>query len=156
MKISNQNPTGLLIPPPVYYIVSLLMGIGLNYFFPTKMLPTGLGLTIAILLIAISIILVIPVIIKFKTSNTPFDVRKSATVLITDGPYKYSRNPSYLSLTLLYLGFGFLLNNLWILLLVVVILPIINYLVIQREETNLEKIFGEEYRLYKASVRRWL
>ncbi len=97
-----------------------------------------------------------PVLRRFRRAGTTFDVRKAASVLITDGPYRFSRNPSYVSLTLLYLGIGFLLNNGWILLLVVPVLLVMNLWVVRKEERHLETKFGEDYLRYKAAVRRWL
>jgi protein-S-isoprenylcysteine O-methyltransferase Ste14 len=96
------------------------------------------------------------VLIRFKRAGTTFDVRKSATTLITDGPYKYSRNPTYISLTLLYLGLGVFLNNMWVLMLVVPLLLIINFWIIRNEEHYLAEKFGEEYQSYRSKVRRWL
>ena len=93
---------------------------------------------------------------RFRRAGTPFDVRKTASVLITDGPYRFSRNPSYVSLTLLYLGIGTLLNNGWILILVAPVFLVMDLWVVRREERQLETKFGEDYLRYKAAVRRWL
>jgi protein-S-isoprenylcysteine O-methyltransferase Ste14 len=92
-----------------------------------------------------------------NASCTPFfDFRKAASVLITDGPYRFSRNPSYVALTLLYLGVGIILNNGWIWLLVVPVLLVMDLRVVRKEERHLETTFGEDYLRYKAAVRRWL
>jgi protein-S-isoprenylcysteine O-methyltransferase Ste14 len=60
------------------------------------------------------------------------------------------------ALTLWYLGLGLLLNNAWILLLVLPLLFLMDRWVIPREERHLEVKFGAEYLCYKAAVRRWL
>jgi len=86
-----------------------------------------------------------PVLRRFRRAGTRFDPRKAASVLITDGPYRFSRNPSYVSLTLLYLGVGIILNNGWILLLVVPVLLIMNLWVVRKEERHLETKFGVDY-----------
>ncbi|MCH7490605.1 MAG: hypothetical protein IID05_07905 [Gemmatimonadetes bacterium] len=62
-----------------------------------------------------------------------FDFRK-ASVLITDGPYRFSRNPSYVSLTLLYLGVGIIPNSCWIWFLVVPVLLVMGLWVVRKEE----------------------
>ena len=93
---------------------------------------------------------------RFRRAGTTFDVRKSASALITEGPYRFSRNPSYVSLTLLYLGIGILLNNGWILILVAPVFLVMDLWVVRREERHLEATFGEEFLRYKATVRRWL
>ena len=40
----------------------------------------------------------------FRRAGTPVDPRRAATVLITHGPYRFTRNPAYLGMTLLYSG----------------------------------------------------
>jgi protein-S-isoprenylcysteine O-methyltransferase Ste14 len=89
-------------------------------------------------------------------AHTPVDPLKPTTALVTEGPFRYSRNPIYLALTLLYLGVALLINALWILLLVVPVLVVICYGVIAREEAYLARKFGDAYRQYTAQVRRWL
>ena len=76
--------------------------------------------------------------------------------MVTDGPYRYSRNPLYLRVTLLYLGFAFLVNDVWLLAVLPLVLIVLYVGVIRREERYLEAKFGDEYRAYKATVRRWL
>jgi len=76
--------------------------------------------------------------------------------LITNGHYRFSRNPAYVSLTLLYLGVGILFDNVWILILVIPVFLVMDLWVVRGEERHLSAKFGEEYLRYKASVRRWL
>ena len=88
---------------------------------------------------------------------TPLSIlMKPTTALVTAGPFGYSRNPIYVALTLLYLRVAFLVNALWILLLVVPVLLVIRYGVIAREEAYLTRKFGDVYHQYTAQVRRWL
>ena len=61
---------------------------------------------VASTVVIVSVLIMAPVLVRFRQSATPFDVRKAASTLITDGPYRFSRNPTYLSLTMLYLGIG--------------------------------------------------
>jgi protein-S-isoprenylcysteine O-methyltransferase Ste14 len=76
--------------------------------------------------------------------------------LIQDGPFRYSRNPGYLSLTMLYAGIAVARNALWAILALPLVLYVIQREVIEREERYLERSFGEEYLNYKARVRRWV
>jgi protein-S-isoprenylcysteine O-methyltransferase Ste14 len=89
-------------------------------------------------------------------AHTPVDPLKPTTALVTEGPFRYSRNPIYLALTLLYLGVVLLINALGILLLVVPAVLVLRYGVIAREEAYLTRKFGDAYRQYTAQVRRWL
>ncbi len=69
---------------------------------------------------------------------------------------RYTRNPAYLSMTMMYAGIAALRNALWAIVLLPVALLVIQRGVIEREERNLERKFGEEYLSYNARVRRWI
>ncbi len=71
-------------------------------------------------------------------------------------PFRRSRNPLYVALTLMYVGLALLTNSLWVLALLVPVLLILHYGVVRREERYLEAKFGEAYRGYRARVRRYL
>lgn len=152
----TQAGPGLKIPPPLFYMISFFIGIGLNFLWPFTPIPRPWGIIIGAILIITSIPIMPPVLKRYKKAGTPFDVRKPTTKLITDGPYQYSRNPTYLSLTLLYLGLGLIFNNGWILLLVLPLILLMNFRVIKREEIHLQEAFGEEFLQYKSKVRRWI
>ena len=68
---------------------------------------------------------------------------KLTTALVTGGPFRYSRNPIHVALTLLYLGVALLINALWILLLVVPAVRVLRYGVIARKEAYLTQKFGD-------------
>jgi protein-S-isoprenylcysteine O-methyltransferase Ste14 len=76
--------------------------------------------------------------------------------LFVKGPYRVSRNPMYTGAAMIRVGIAFLLNSSWFLALAVVMVVVVKYLVILPEEEYLEHRFGENYRQYKQSVRRWL
>ena len=81
---------------------------------------------------------------------------KPVSRLVQRGPFRYSRNPGYLSLTMIYAGIAILWNALWAILLVPLVVYVIQREVIEREERYLERTFGEEYLAYKRRVRRWV
>ncbi len=147
---------GLRLPPPVMYLAALLTGIVLNSLWAMSPMSGSWRYIVGSLLPIVSALTMPAVLRRFRRAGTSFDPRKAASVLITDGPYRFSRNPSYVSLTLLYLGVGIILNNGWILLLVVPILLVMDLWVVRKEERHLETKFGEDYLRYKAAVRRWL
>ncbi len=156
MSRKTHEGPGLAIHPPLVYLLALLPGIGLNFLWPIPLLPGGWGMAAGILAIALGTAIVPPVVLRFRRAGTAFDPHKPASVLITDGPYRFSRNPGYVALTLWHLGVGLVLNNAWILLLVVVPVFIMDRWAILREERHLEEKFGQEYIQYKARVHRWL
>ena len=152
---AHERP-GLPVHPPVIYLVALMIGIGLNHKWPIAPMPGRWGDVIGIILIVLGITIMPPVLLRFRRAGTSFNPHKPASALITDGPYRLSRNPAYVALTLWYLGVGFALNNGWVLLLSPPLVLVMDRCVIRKEEQHLEAEFGEEYRRYKVTVRRWL
>jgi protein-S-isoprenylcysteine O-methyltransferase Ste14 len=89
-----------------------------------------------------------------------WSVRAAASVvlgrpdrLVRGGPYDLSRNPMYLAWTLAYLGVALLAGAAWPLLPAV---ALATHVAVVREERLLERRFGDAYRRYRASVRRYL
>jgi protein-S-isoprenylcysteine O-methyltransferase Ste14 len=75
--------------------------------------------------------------------------------LVDSGPYVFSRNPMYVAWTLGDVGVALVAGTAWPLLLLPVVLAV-TQVVVRREERSLERQFGDAYRTYKASVRRYL
>jgi len=142
--------------PPLIYGASLLLGIVIHLMFPISFLPGSVGGWLGGLLILLSILIVGSAFRALGRAKTPFDVHQPTVAIVTDGAFRYSRNPMYLSLTLLYLGLTSLINSLWMLLLVVPLIVVMQRGVVEREEQYLEGKFGEEYLRYKMRVRRWI
>ena len=79
-----------------------------------------------------------------------------ATALVTTGPFRFTRNPLYVALAILYLGLTLEFNTAWGLIVYVPLALIMHYGVILREERYLERKFGQPYRDYCSRVRRYL
>jgi len=94
--------------------------------------------------------------IHFIKAKTFIDIRKSTTKLITQGPYKFSRNPMYLSNTLLYLGVAIVFGQTVTLGCIIPCLIVLHYYTIVKEEQYLESKFGKIYLSYRQRVRRWV
>lgn len=147
---------GVMIPPPLVYGAGLLIGLGLDYLWPLALLPDRGGYPVAFFLLAASGALIVWVLVAFRKARTSIDLRKPTTALVTTGPFRLSRNPAYVSLSLLYVSIGIGTGGVWTLGMIVPVLVVMRLAVIAREERYLEAKFGEDYRRYKASVRRWL
>ena len=91
-----------------------------------------------------------------READAPVRTDKPVPRLSTEGPFRYTRNPGYLSLAMIYAGIAILRNALWAILFLPLVLYVIQLEVIGREERYLERTFGEEYLTYKARVRRWV
>ncbi len=156
MSHKTYEGPGLRIHPPVVYLLALLVAVGLNFLWPIWLLPRWWGVALGVIVIALGAAIMPPVLSRFRRAGTAFDPHRPASALITDGPYRLSRNPAYVALTLWYLGLGLVLNTMWIPLLAIVPVLVMDRCAIPREEQHLEEKFGQAYIRYKARVRRWL
>ncbi len=146
----------VILPPPFIYAGGLALGLLLNEIFPFPFLPERFAYPIGAALMAVSLALIAAAARALRNAKTNMDVRRPTTAIVTSGPYRFSRNPIYLSMTLFSFGATSWFNAFWMLLMLIPILALIRFKVIAREEAYLEKKFGEEYRRYRLSVRRWL
>jgi len=149
------NP-GVIAPPPLIYAGPLAVGLLLNLKFPLRFMPRKVAAILGVTLIGASVALVSQAFQRMRRAGTNVNPTEPATVLVTEGPFKFTRNPLYLSLTLFYAGVATLVNALWAILLLPIVLFVVNREVIEREERYLERKFGEQYMKYKGRVRRWI
>ncbi len=153
---STPDAPDVLTFPPVIFLIFYVIGYVTDRAFPADLGTLDTRYAIGGVLIAISVALVAWAVTRFVRAKTHVDVRKPATALVSDGPYHVSRNPMYLSMTLLYAGFAVAFSMPITLALLIPCLALLHHGVISREEIYLDRIFGGEYREYKARVRRWL
>ena len=90
------------------------------------------------------------------SADTTLRIDKPVSSLVEDGPFRYSRNPGYVSLAMIYAGIAILRNALWAILFLPLLLLVTQRELLEREERYLERTFGEEYLAYKRRVRRWV
>jgi protein-S-isoprenylcysteine O-methyltransferase Ste14 len=91
-----------------------------------------------------------------KAAGTNVNPSLPTTSIVTTGPFRYSRNPLYVALALLFLGLGLALNTWWGPIVLGPLLVVMHWGVIAREERYLERKFGDDYLRYKSRVRRYL
>src|SRR5262249_23283500 len=94
--------------------------------------------------------------VRFRRHNTPVDPLGKVATIVTAGPFRYSRNPMYVSLLLCYTGGILAFRLAWSAILLVPVFLLLQYGVIVREERHLEAVFGQQYTEYRRQVRRWL
>ncbi len=152
----GKDTAGVIAPPPLIYFAFLLIGLGADRLWPVAVLPKAPRYAAGAAVIALSLALVISAFRQFRRHKTSFKPHEPSTALITEGPYRYSRNPMYLALSLLYAGLSIAADNPWTLALLAPLLIVMHYGVIIREERYLERKFADDYRRYKSTTRRWL
>ena len=156
MNNNTSDNAGVVTIPPIIYLVGLLLGLLLHYLYPVKFIPPAISVWSGVLLVLMSVLMVLSALLAFRRVGTSPDVHKPTTAISTDGIYRWSRNPMFISLALLYLGIAAWVNSLWIPLLLIPVLFVVDQGVIKREERYLEEKFGDEYLRYKSQVRRWI
>ncbi len=92
----------------------------------------------------------------FQKCKTPIKPTETPAAMVTDGPYRVTRNPMYLGFVIMLLGAAVWVGTLPMFLAPAAFFLIISLVYIPREEEKMEKIFGQGYRDYKKRVRRWL
>ncbi len=156
MPQSTKDAPNVVAIPPLIYAAFLAVGLVLDYLFPIPVLPDPMQYWIGFGIMIPGGFIMPFVLLRFKEAETNFDPRKPTTAIITTGPYRFSRNPSYVSLTMLYLGIAIAADSVWVLAALTPALLVMHYGVILREEEYLAEKFGKAYLQYKRSVRRWL
>ncbi|MBI4266216.1 MAG: isoprenylcysteine carboxylmethyltransferase family protein [Acidobacteria bacterium] len=151
-----QDHAGILVPPPFIYAGFFLAGAVLDRLSPLPQVPFGIARPVGAVLAAVWLVLMAWSVRRFWSSGTSIIPVRPATALVTEGPYRFSRNPMYLGLLLLYAAVALWFGFVWSLLLVPPLVWVIRRAVIEREEQYLEREFGDGYRRYRASVRRWI
>lgn len=116
------------------------------------------GVLICSLLVLLGLGVIIAGVISFRRAQTTVDPRspEAATAIVTTGIYRYSRNPMYVGFLVLLIAWATYLSNLFAYLLVPVFVAYMHYFQILPEERMLTNKFGEAYRQYHRSVRRWI
>jgi protein-S-isoprenylcysteine O-methyltransferase Ste14 len=156
MPDDEHDKAGVVAPPPLIYLGVLAAGLLLNRRVPVGSLPRGIARGAGWPLLGGGVLLLVWFEREMRRADTPANPYKPSSRLATEGPFRYTRNPGYLSMAMIYAGIATIANALWAVLLLPVALLAIRRGVIEREEDYLERKFGEEYLRYKAQVRRWI
>lgn len=151
-----QATPGMRFPPPVAFIGGLALGFLLQHLVPVAIVP---GSRLPRLLGGLPVLasggLALWALRTFHRAGTTLRPDRPALSLVIQGPFQFTRNPMYLSLSLLHAGLALLANALWPALMLLPVLLIIQFHVIAREERHLSARFGADYQAYCRAVRRW-
>ena len=146
--------------PPAVPLIAILLGVLLNRLWPIR---TGLELTApgrywlgALIAVGALLGLGLWSVVLFRRSGENENPWKPTTHIVDRGPFRVTRNPMYLQMMLVCIGFAVMLANAWILLLTPLAAFVLQRYAILPEERYLEAKFGEDYLAYKRRVRRWM
>ena len=152
---STDSP-GIIACPPLVFLGAFGLGLLWHWLMPLQALPLAFSRVLGTVLCLASGVVGIWGRVTMGRAGTNVRPDRPVNALVTDGPFRFSRNPLYLSLTALYLGITLFFDALWPLVMLLPMLAVVHWGIILREERYLEAKFGDEYRAYKARVRRWI
>jgi len=151
----KQGPNPGLLRPPLIFLVAILLGILLNWIWPLRFAPSSFWF-LGPIVTACAVLLFWLSYREFRAAGTSVQGSKRSTTIVRTGPYRFSRNPIYVSFILLVLGLSVWLRNLWLPITLILPVVLLVVVVIPREERFLDRNLPDQYTQYKASVRRWL
>jgi protein-S-isoprenylcysteine O-methyltransferase Ste14 len=142
--------------PPTHFYTYLIISVLLHFIFPIKQIINTPFNYAGIVLILIGIILNILADKIFKDQKTTVKPDQKPTSLIDYGPFRISRNPMYLGMTLFLIGTGIFLGSIISFVGAIFFIAAMEILFIPDEEKLMSEAFGEEFENYKNKVRRWI
>ena len=147
---------GVRIPAPCYFALALLAAWPLHRLWPLRIVNGPAADVAGASLCVVVAVLSGLAVRELWLRGTSMRHDRPAFTLVTSGPFRISRNPIYLALSLLVLALGLWMRNAWMPLLLPPTLLALHLLVIRREERYLRLRFGDRYERYRARVPRWI
>ncbi|MHB8455629.1 MAG: methyltransferase family protein [Acidiferrobacterales bacterium] len=145
------------IPPPLYALAAALIMLGMHWYLPGTLIVGDETHRWAWLVALPGGVLVIWAAALFRRAHTTLDpvTPSRASRLVTDGPFRFSRNPIYLGLVFALFGWAVWLGSLSDFVVPPLFIALITRRQIMPEEKALEALFGDEYIRYRKQVHRW-
>lgn len=156
--MTNATPPAIarLIVPPVWMLLALLVEVALARWLPLDYwLPPPLRY-LGVLFVLAGIGLAVSAARLFRRHGTGVRPFSPSTQLVAEGPYRFTRNPMYLGMTLLLVGVAILSRALSPFFVPPLFMSLITVLFIRHEEQHMRHTFGADYEAFKRKVRRWL
>jgi protein-S-isoprenylcysteine O-methyltransferase Ste14 len=154
-----RDTPGVIAPPPLLAAVAVVIGLILDRVFPAYVLTILLSfpqrVTIGLVLLAAGGALGFSATRAFRRAGTHAEPWKPSSALVTSDVFRYLRNPMYVGLVSMLVGFAVLVASDWTMVTTIAFALVLHVGVIKREEHYLEAKFGDEYRSYRRRVRRY-
>ena len=152
----ERDHAGVAVLPPFLYGGAFVLALLLRWWRPLPIAAHGVTLWPGIVLSVLAIGIAVVARRTMEAAGTNVNPLLPTTAIVTTGPFRFSRNPLYLTLTLLFIGLTLAFDTWWGAILLLPVLVIMHVGVILREERYLEGKFGAPYRDYRSRVRRYL
>ncbi len=156
---ASQDSAQVLVFPPFLLVGTLVLGLSLGAIWPWSLFspttPTFWVHLAAALAIPAGALLMIWGRRTMVRAGTNVPPQKPTLNIVTNGPFRFTRNPLYLGGSVIYLAISLGLSSAWLLSLFIPMMLTLQWGIIEREERYLEAKFGQTYLAYKSQVRRW-
>ncbi|HVP60457.1 MAG TPA: isoprenylcysteine carboxylmethyltransferase family protein [Myxococcaceae bacterium] len=155
---SRQGGARVAVPPPLIFLAALIAGVALDRLVARWPVPGGAAARVAVTVLALGGGLGIGGAAARLFRRTGQDPKpwQPTPELVFEGPYRFTRNPMYVGMTLMTIGLGAAADTLWTLPFALAALGAVHLLAVLPEERYLTAKFGAPYLEYKARVRRYL
>jgi protein-S-isoprenylcysteine O-methyltransferase Ste14 len=155
MKVEGNHVK--IVPAPVILLVFIALGFAMNWILPLPILTNLLvAHVVGLLIVGVGSLVGGIAVVEMRRLHTSPNPHKPVTTLVEAGVFRYSRNPVYLAMFVMYIGIAICVNVLWLILLFPALLWSVKNWVVKLEEDYLERRFNDVYRQYKKRVRRWV
>jgi protein-S-isoprenylcysteine O-methyltransferase Ste14 len=154
--VAQQDNPGVVVPPPLLYGVAFAAVLGLRWLWPLPVAASPATLWAGVALLLAGIALGLWGSVSLRRAGTNILPSQPTTAIVASGPFRFSRNPLYVGLSLDLIGLSLIVNSLWGFVVLVPVLAVMHFGVILREERYLGAKFGESYRQYCSAVRRYV
>jgi protein-S-isoprenylcysteine O-methyltransferase Ste14 len=156
MTANNTDNPGVVAPPPLIYGAAFLVVLLVQWVWPMPISSQTGARWSGLACVVLGVGTAIWGRRTMQAAGTNINPTRPATTIVTSGPFRFSRNPLYLALTLIYLGLTLAFNTWWGIVVLIPLLLTMHRAVVLREERYLEQKFGEGYRQYRSKVRRYI
>ncbi len=154
----SSDHAGVTVPSALTIVPPLVAGLLLHFLWTQLRFFSEwwIGHAVGWPLVVAGVLLLAWSVRTMSRAGVDPDPNEPTIAIVTTGPYALSRNPIYVSFNVVYVGITFMVNPVWPIAVLPVGIALLYYGVIARDESYLERVFGDEYRQYKARVRRWI
>lgn len=159
MTEPKRDTAGVIAPPPLLYLGFLILGLVLEFLVVRTQgldMPAALRWTVVALFLLLGIAAIVAAVLRFRRAGTPAPPWQPTTAFVAQGVYRFTRNPMYLGMTLIYCAIGVAADAPVVFWMLIPLAVTIHYGVVLREERYMAGKFGDAYIDYANRVPRWL
>ncbi|MFN8377197.1 MAG: isoprenylcysteine carboxylmethyltransferase family protein [Anaerolineae bacterium] len=151
----QKETAGVLVLPPLLFALPVVLGWILGRIFSPPAVSTALRV-VGIVVMLLSLIPGMWALVVMLRAGVNPEPHVPVSKLVLTGPFRFTRNPIYLTYILFIVGFSLVASNVWMLILLMPTTLVAHYGIVLREEHYLSRRFGAPYEDYRRRVRRWL